>query len=100
MTVASTFNLDNQREKDIVNKLIEQDNVTVRQLATSHTTESGYLQYLSADRDSEEIFFGAYDKENKAEFSGMVSQNRQYIEFIGRVITSDFLSKAKKIEKV
>ena len=100
VTVASTFNLDNQREKDIVNKLIEQDNVTVRQLATSHTTESGYLQYLSADRDSEEIFFGAYDKENKAEFSGMVSQNRQYIEFIGRVITSDFLSKAKKIEKV
>ena len=99
VTVASMFNLDNQREKDIVTKLIDQDNVTVRQLSPGHG-ESGYPKYLSADRDSEEIFFGAYDAENKAEFAGMVSENRQYIEFIGRVITSDFLSKARKIEKV
>ena len=100
VTVASTFNLDNQREKEIARKLLEQDNVTVRQLEKSQTTESGYLQYLSADRDSEETFFGAYDSENKAEFAGMVSENRQYIEFIGRVITSDFMSRAKKIERV
>ncbi len=100
VTVASMFNLDNQREKEMVNKLIQQDNVTVRQLTPSHGTEDEYAQYLSADRDSEEILFGAYDKDNKAEFAGMVSQNRKYIEFIGRVITSDFLSKARKIEKV
>ena len=100
VTVASQFNLDNQREKEIVSKLIDQDNVTVRQLSPGHGTEFEYPQYLSADRDSEEIFFGAYDSENKAEFAGMVSENRQYIEFIGRVITSDFLSKARKIEKV
>ena len=100
VTVASTFNLNDPREKEIVRKLIEQDNVTVRQLEKSQTTKSGYLQYLSADRDSEETFFGAYDSENKAEFAGMVSQNRQYIEFIGRVITSDFMSRAKKIERV
>ena len=100
VTVASTFNLNDPREKEIARKLIEQDNVTVRQLEKSQTTASGYLQYLSADRDSEETFFGAYDQENKAEFAGMVSQNRQYIEFIGRVITSDFMSRAKKIERV
>jgi hypothetical protein len=99
VTLASMFNLDDPKEKEIVNKLISQDNVTVRQLSPGHGSDSGYPQYLSADRDSEEIFFGAYDSENKAEFAGMVSQNRQYIEFIGRVITSDFLSKAKKLEK-
>ncbi len=99
VTVASMFDLNNQREKEIVSKLIEQDNVTVSQLSPGHD-ESGYPQYISADRDSEEIFFGAFDKDNKAEFAGMVSENRQYIEFIGRVITSDFMSKARKIEKI
>ena len=100
VTVASVFNLDDPREKQMVAKLLEQDNVTVRQLSPGHGPDTGYPQYLSADRDAEEIFFGSYDLENKAEFAGMVSQNRHYIEFIGRVITSDYLSKAKKIEKV
>jgi len=99
VTVASLFDLNNPNEKAIVSKLIEQDNVTVRQLSPGHD-ETGYPQYISADRDSEEIFFGAFDSENKAEFAGVVSSNRQYIEFIGRVITSDFLSKARKIERV
>lgn len=99
VTVASLFDLNNPSEKAMVSKLIEQDNVTVRQLSPSHD-ETGYPQYISADRDSEEIFFGAFDAENRAEFAGVVSSNRQYIEFIGRVITSDFLSKARKIEKV
>ncbi|MHA2102618.1 MAG: hypothetical protein ACW981_04285 [Candidatus Hodarchaeales archaeon] len=103
VTVASMLDLDNPQDKEIVKKLTEKDNVTVRVLDPAQyrgTTASEHPNYLSADRDAEEIFFGAYDIENKAEFAGMVSQNQSIIEWAGKVLLSDFLTRAKKIDRV
>jgi hypothetical protein len=106
VTVASMFDLDNPQEKDLVKKLIEQDNVTVRRLepeqyrGTGGVGDTGYPLYMAADRDAEEIFIGAYDFENKAEFAGMVSQNHSFISFLGKVVLSDFLTRARKIDKI
>ncbi|OLS26397.1 MAG: hypothetical protein HeimC3_09470 [Candidatus Heimdallarchaeota archaeon LC_3] len=106
ITVASMFDMDDPTEKEIIKKLVEQENVIVRNLDKSQYRGTGgvggvgYPQYIAADRDGEEIFFGAHDLENKAEFAGMVSQNLSYIEFIGKVILSDFLSRARKIDKI
>jgi hypothetical protein len=93
ITVASMFDIDDPVQKEMIRKLVEQDNVTVRQLSS----QANLPLYLSADRDGEETFFGAHDPENKAEFAGMVSENKGYVDFIGKTITSDFLSRAKKL---
>ncbi|MHA1983510.1 MAG: helix-turn-helix domain-containing protein [Candidatus Hodarchaeales archaeon] len=103
VTVASMLDLDNPQDKEMVKKLTEKDNVTVRILDPAQyrgTTASEHPNYLSADRDAEEIFFGAYDLENKAEFAGMVSQNQSIIEWAGKVLLSDFLTRAKKIDRI
>ncbi|MFW9929805.1 MAG: hypothetical protein ACFFD1_10475, partial [Candidatus Thorarchaeota archaeon] len=101
VTVASMFDLDLPDEKEIVKKLVELDNVTVRRLEPEQYRGAGggYPAYLSAERDAEETFFGAYDTENKAEFAGMVSQNQSYIDFIGKVVLSDFITRAKKLDR-
>ncbi|HKZ39363.1 MAG TPA: hypothetical protein VJ044_00285, partial [Candidatus Hodarchaeales archaeon] len=101
VTIASMFDMDSPVDKDIVKQLAAKDNVTVRRLDKEQFSGAGgeYVPlYIVAERDTEEMVFGSQDAEKKAEFTGIVSQNLSYIKFIGRLVLSDFMTKAKKVE--
>ena len=100
ITVASQFNLGNDKEKEVLKKLLEKGNVQLRHLEKGSFggQATGYPPYLAADRDGEEVLFGSQDLENNTAFVGMVSYNRDFIDLMGKVVLSDFLSRAKKLD--
>jgi hypothetical protein len=94
------FDLNNKEHVAIIRKLLNQDNITLRNiLEKGGGTETKYPPFLAVDRDGEEVMFGTQDPSNKTAFVGMVSQIGSFIELMGKVVLSDFLSKAKKINQ-
>ena len=93
------FDLNNKEHQQLIRKLLGQDNITLRNLEIGKVggTETKYPPFLAVDRDGEEVMFGTQDPTNKTAFVGMVSHVGSFIELMGKVVLSDFLSKAKKI---
>jgi len=100
ITITSQFNLQNDDEKKILKQFFEKGNVTIRRLEKGSYggQATDYPPYLAADRDGELVLFGSQDKENESVFIGMISENRNFIDLMGKVVLSDFLSKAKKVD--
>jgi hypothetical protein len=102
VTIASQFNLDNDSEKKTLKELLEKGNVNLRRLERGSFggLQESFPPFLAADRDSEEVLFGSRDLESsESAFIGMVSQNSSFIDLMGKVVLSDFLSKAKRINE-
>jgi hypothetical protein len=99
VVIASQFNLEDPKEKEKIKELVNKDNLTIRKLEIGQISAigKGYQPYLAAERDNEEILFGSSDLESKSEFVGMISQNKSFIDLMGKTVLSDFLTKTKKL---
>ena len=97
--ISSQFDTSNNEHVALIRKLLNQDNVTLRNIVEKMGTDSKYPPFLACDRDGEEVMFGTQDPSNKTAFVGMVSQIEPFIHLMGKVVLSDFLSKAKKINQ-
>ena len=95
--ISCQFDMNNNDHVKLIRKLLNQDNITLRNILEKMGTESKYPPFLAVDRDGEEVMFGTQDPSNKTAFVGMVSQVEPFIQLMGKVVLSDFLSKAKKI---
>ncbi|MHA2365993.1 MAG: hypothetical protein ACXAC7_18690, partial [Candidatus Hodarchaeales archaeon] len=78
--IISQFDMGSAQEKKVMKQLLEKGNIALKRLEQGSfgAQQSGYPPFLSAYRDSEEIFFGSQDPENKSAFIGMVSTNSAY----------------------
>ena len=93
--LSSQFDLTRNEHKMFAKRLLEQDNVTLRNIEIRSGGE--FPPFLACDIDGEEVMFGTQDPTNKTAFVGMVSQNPDFIQLTGKVLLSDFLSRAKRI---
>ncbi len=99
--ISCQFDMNNKEHVQLIRKLLNQDNVTLRSIEIGKIggTETKYPPFLAVDRDGEEVMFGTQDPNDKTAFVGMVSQVSSFIELMGKVVLSDFLSKGKKINQ-
>lgn len=97
--ISCQFDGNNREHVTLIKRLLNQDNITVRNIVEKMGTDSKYPPFLAVDRDGEEVMFGTQDPSNKTAFVGMVSQIEPFIQLMGKVVLSDFLSKAKKINQ-
>ncbi len=97
LDISCQFDTNNKEHVALIRKLLNQDNIVVRNIVEKMGTDSKYPPFLAVDRDAEEVMFGTQDPTNKTAFVGMVSQIEAFIQLMGKVVLSDFLSKAKKI---
>ena len=97
--ISCQFDMNNKEHVQLIRKLLNQDNITLRNILEKMGTDTKYPPFLAVDRDGEEVMFGTQDPNNKTAFVGMVSQIEPFIQLMGKVVLSDFLSKAKKINQ-